>query len=125
MQKLVFPAGNMWLEYKPEFYGQSPDDNIPDSKGTCVGGMFLPFVPGEFMWGRGAHIVIFALLLIWSFLGVAIIADVAASAAALAAFFFLPSAAMYRLVVLPSVPVTDDACENGKDLAIERVEGDD
>jgi solute carrier family 8 (sodium/calcium exchanger) len=76
VQKLVFPAGNMWLEYKPEFYGQSPDDNIPDSKGTCVGGMFLPFVPGEFMWGRGAHIVIFALLLIWSFLGVAIIADV-------------------------------------------------
>ena len=76
VQKLTFPAGNMWLEYKPEFYGPSPDDNIPDSKGTCVGGMFLPFVPGEFLWGRGAHIVIFALLLIWSFLGVAIIADV-------------------------------------------------
>jgi len=32
---------------------------------------------------------------------------------------------MYRLVVLPSVPVTDDACENGKDLAIEMDEGDD
>mmetsp|Transcript_12887 Transcript_12887/g.36764 ORF Transcript_12887/g.36764 Transcript_12887/m.36764 type:complete len:295 (+) Transcript_12887:253-1137(+) len=32
--------------------------------------------------------------------------------------FFLPSAAMYRLVVLLSVPM-DDACENGKDLAID------
>jgi len=32
---------------------------------------------------------------------------------------------MYRLVVLPSVPVTDDACDNGKGLAIEMDEGDD
>lgn len=76
VHKVSFAAGNMYLEYKPEFHGPSPDDQIAGSKATCQGGMFLPLIPGEFLWGREAHIIFFLLALIFCFLGVAIVADV-------------------------------------------------
>jgi solute carrier family 8 (sodium/calcium exchanger) len=63
-----FEAGRMILEYKP--------DLIENEKPPCSGGMFLPFVPGEFMWGPEAHALIFFLMMGFSFLGIAIIADV-------------------------------------------------
>jgi solute carrier family 8 (sodium/calcium exchanger) len=63
---IPFAQGNMILEYSSEV----------DPELMCEGGMFLPFIPGEFMWGKGAHIVIYFLLMIFSFLGIAIIADV-------------------------------------------------
>jgi solute carrier family 8 (sodium/calcium exchanger) len=58
-----FPNGKMILEYNP---GEEP----------CSGGMFLPFFSGEFIWGISAHTFIYAITLFFSFLGIAIIADV-------------------------------------------------
>jgi len=63
IQVIEFPDGKMILEYGP--------DEKP-----CGGGMFLPFFPGEFMWGITGHTFIFFLTLFFSFLGIAIIADV-------------------------------------------------
>merc|ERR1719409_2196705 len=63
-----FEAGRMILEYK--------ENLIPDEKPPCEGGMFLPFIPGEMMWGPEGHVFIYLLMLIFSFLGIAIIADV-------------------------------------------------
>jgi len=65
---IQFEAGRMILEYK--------HDLIDNEKPPCEGGMFLPFVPGEFMWGPEGHIFIFFLMLVFSFLGIAIIADI-------------------------------------------------
>lgn len=63
---IPFQKGNMILEYK----------HTTDVDTMCEGGMFLPFIPGEMMWGKTGHIIIYLLLLIFSFLGIAIIADV-------------------------------------------------
>jgi solute carrier family 8 (sodium/calcium exchanger) len=60
---MEFEAGNMVLEY-------NVDANV------CGGGMLLPFIPGEMIWGRVGHTCIYLVMLIFSFLGVAIIADV-------------------------------------------------
>jgi len=63
VQVINFPAGKMILEYNE---GEEP----------CSGGMFLPFFAGEFIWGSGLHLAIFFITLAFSFLGIAIIADV-------------------------------------------------
>jgi len=63
VQVIEFPAGKMILEYN---HGEEP----------CSGGMFLPFFAGEFIWGVTGHTIIFAITLGFSFLGIAIIADV-------------------------------------------------
>jgi len=65
---LDFEAGRMILEYKETL--------IADEKPPCEGGMFLPFIPGEMMWGPEGHAFIYFLMLGFSFLGIAIIADV-------------------------------------------------
>lgn len=61
-----FAKGNMILEFSHK----------DDPTMICEGGMFLPFIPGEFMWSGTAHTIIYLLLMIFSFLGIAIIADV-------------------------------------------------
>jgi len=61
-----FAKGNMILEY----------DHALDAEKLCEGGMFLPFIPGEMMWGKTFHIIIYFFLMVFSFLGIAIIADV-------------------------------------------------
>jgi len=63
VQVIEFPNGKMILEYNP---GEEP----------CTGGMFLPFFPGEFIWGIELHTIIFCITLLFSFLGISIIADV-------------------------------------------------
>jgi solute carrier family 8 (sodium/calcium exchanger) len=63
VHKIEFAAGNMYLEYKP--------DSL-----ICEGGMFIPFFAGEFMWGSGVHIFLYFITLIYSFFGIAIIADI-------------------------------------------------
>jgi len=63
---ITFEKGNMLLQFNHD----------EDASLICEGGMFLPFVPGEMLWGKTAHIVIYFLLMIFSFLGIAIIADV-------------------------------------------------
>jgi solute carrier family 8 (sodium/calcium exchanger) len=60
---MSFGDGNMILEYN-------------DDANVCGGGMLLPFIPGEMMWGKTPHTFIYLIMLIFSFLGVAIIADV-------------------------------------------------
>jgi solute carrier family 8 (sodium/calcium exchanger) len=60
---MEFEAGNMFLEYKHD-------------ASICAGGLFLPFIPGEMMWGTEFHIFLYFVMLVFSFLGVAIIADV-------------------------------------------------
>jgi solute carrier family 8 (sodium/calcium exchanger) len=60
---MEFEAGNMILEFEPDYE-------------VCEGGMFLPFIPGEMIWGKTAHTFIYFLMLAFSFFGVAIIADV-------------------------------------------------
>jgi len=63
VHKIEFSAGNMYLEYKPDAL-------------ICEGGMFIPFFAGEFMWGNGIHTFLYFVTLIYSFFGIAIIADV-------------------------------------------------
>jgi len=63
IQVIQFPEGKMILEYNP---GEAP----------CTGGMFLPFFPGEFIWSHTLQTVLFAITMLFSFLGIAIIADV-------------------------------------------------
>jgi len=89
---ITFEKGNMLLEFNHE----------EDASMICEGGMFLPFIPGEMMWGKTAHIVIYFFLMIFSFLGIAIIADVF----------------MAAIEVITSKEKTITITENGKEKTI-------
>jgi solute carrier family 8 (sodium/calcium exchanger) len=62
-----FEMGNMFLEFEPDVE-------------VCEGQLLIPLFAGEMIWGRARHTFMYFLALIYSFLGIAIAADVFMSA---------------------------------------------
>ena len=67
VHKFEFAAGNMYLEFEPDAT-------------VCEGQLLIPLFAGEMIWGRTTHAFIYLLALAYSFLGIAIAADVFMSA---------------------------------------------